>query len=113
MSTFVCRPDTPVQDSAASSNLSDGVLGQGFNTLILVTTNEGLGQLHPALVRPGRCLARVEFSPMAPAEAREWLPSGINAPTHPVSLAELFERNGEVTRIRSDHSERGTTGQYL
>lgn len=39
-------------------NLSDGILGQGSNTLILLTTNERLDRLHPALIRPGRCLAR-------------------------------------------------------
>jgi ATP-dependent 26S proteasome regulatory subunit len=42
-------------------NLTDGILGQGSNTLILLTTNELLENLHPALIRPGRCLAQIEF----------------------------------------------------
>jgi len=29
--------------------------------IVLVTTNDDLRQLHPAVSRPGRCLAKVEF----------------------------------------------------
>ena len=42
-------------------NVCDGVLGQATQSLILVTTNEHLRTLHPALSRPGRCLSQVEF----------------------------------------------------
>src|SRR5690348_15864113 len=41
-------------------NLTDGLLGQSRNVLDGVTTNEDLERLHPAVVRPGRCLARIE-----------------------------------------------------
>lgn len=50
-------------------NLADGLLGQGLRCLFLVTTNEPLGAVHPALVRPGRCLARIEFTALAPTQA--------------------------------------------
>jgi len=36
-------------------NVSDGILGQGTKIMILVTTNENLGKLNPAVMRPGRC----------------------------------------------------------
>ena len=36
-------------------NVTDGVLGQGMNTIVLVSTNEPLGRLHPAIRRAGRC----------------------------------------------------------
>jgi hypothetical protein len=78
-------------------NLADGILGQGFNTLILLTTNEELNLLHPALIRPGRCLAKVEFTRFAPAEARRWLPPGADPPHDPATLAELFERRATST----------------
>ena len=39
----------------------DGIIGQGLRVLVLVTTNDDLRQLHPAVTLPGRCLARVEF----------------------------------------------------
>ncbi len=42
-------------------NLTDGLLGQGMRTLVVVTTNEKIGRLHPAVRRPGRCLAAIGF----------------------------------------------------
>ncbi len=37
--------------------------------LVAITTNEDLRSLHPAAIRPGRCLAQVEVGPFPPAEA--------------------------------------------
>ena len=54
-------------------NLTDGLLGQGLELLFLITTNEPLGTLHPAVTRPGRCLAEIEFGPLSAEEANEWL----------------------------------------
>ena len=54
-------------------NVSDGILGQGTKILILVTTNENLGKLNPAVIRPGRCLSEIEFRRFAEEEARVWL----------------------------------------
>jgi hypothetical protein len=54
-------------------NIADGLLGQGTRALILVTTNEPLGKLHPAALRPGRAMATLEFTPMGAAEASAWL----------------------------------------
>ncbi|RDG33940.1 DUF5925 domain-containing protein [Streptomyces corynorhini] len=54
-------------------NLTDGLLGQGRNVLVGVTTNEDLERLHPAVVRPGRCLARIEVGSLTRAEAVSWL----------------------------------------
>lgn len=54
-------------------NLVDGLIGQGFRVLVLVTTNEPLGVLHEAVARPGRCAAEVAFHPLGRAEAIAWL----------------------------------------
>jgi hypothetical protein len=54
-------------------NVVDGFIGQGLKVLILVTTNEELGALHPAVSRPGRCGALVEFVSFPPNEAADWL----------------------------------------
>jgi hypothetical protein len=54
-------------------NLADGLLGQGQRCLLLVTTNEPIGRLHPALRRPGRCWAEIEFTPFSGGEAATWL----------------------------------------
>jgi hypothetical protein len=71
-------------------NLCDGILGHGLKVLVLLTTNEDVGRLHPAITRPGRCLSSVEFAPLSPVEARAWLGSDAVAPEGPVTLAELF-----------------------
>jgi hypothetical protein len=54
-------------------NLTDGLLGQGLRALVLVTTNEPIGRLHPAIARPGRTWADVEFPPLTADEANAWL----------------------------------------
>ncbi|HEY0363764.1 MAG TPA: hypothetical protein VGC83_15910, partial [Solirubrobacteraceae bacterium] len=54
-------------------NLTDGLLGQGQRCLLLVTTNEPVGRLHPALRRPGRCWAEVEFARFSAHQAAAWL----------------------------------------
>jgi hypothetical protein len=54
-------------------NVVDGLIGQGLRVLVLVTTNEPLRSLHPAVSRPGRCAAQVEFTAFPPEEADAWL----------------------------------------
>ncbi len=93
-------------------NVTDGVLGQGYNTLILLTTNEDLRRIHPALTRPGRCFAETAFSLFSPSEARAWLPEHIPGPTTPTSLAELFALTGPYAASHA-HVEHEPTGYYL
>ncbi len=94
-------------------NLADGVLGQGFNTLILLTTNEELHRIHPALTRPGRCLARVEFPRFSPTEARRWLPDDHPVADRALTLAELYEHVGRLDRIGERQTDARPIGQYL
>lgn len=54
-------------------NVVDGLIGQGLRLLVLVTSNEALGKLHPAVSRPGRCVNKIRFTPFATAEANDWL----------------------------------------
>jgi hypothetical protein len=68
-------------------NLCDGLLGQGLRCLFLITTNEPLERVHPALVRAGRCLSRVEFAPLPAAHASRLLGRPVAVP---MSLAEAF-----------------------
>ena len=79
---------------------------------MLITTNEDLGRLHPAVVRAGRCLARVEFTPFSTPEARAWL--GRDTVTGPITLADLYESRGDTTRL-GDAAQTAalTTGAYL
>lgn len=73
-------------------NVADGLLGQGTRTLVLITTNEPLKRLHPAIHRPGRCLADIEFTPFTVAEANAWLAAQGQGRrvTAPMPLAELY-----------------------
>ena len=75
-------------------NLVDGLIGQGLRVLVLVTTNEPIRQLHPAVARPGRCAANVEFVPLNADEAARWLGDrGLDeAPETPEILASLYAR---------------------
>jgi hypothetical protein len=54
-------------------NVVDGLIGQGLRVLVLVTTNEAIRTLHPAVARPGRCAANVEFGRLSAEEAQAWL----------------------------------------
>lgn len=71
-------------------NLTDGLLGQGRNVLVGVTTNEDLERLHPAVVRPGRCLARIEVGPLTRTEAVGWLGTEEGVARDGATLAELY-----------------------
>jgi SpoVK/Ycf46/Vps4 family AAA+-type ATPase len=74
-------------------NVVDGLLGQGLRLLVLVTTNELLRNLHPAVSRPGRCASAVEFTPFPPDEAAEWLAArGREPERRRRTLAELYAR---------------------
>jgi hypothetical protein len=72
-------------------NVVDGLIGQGLRILVLVTTNEMLRTLHPAVARPGRCVAQVEFAPFTSEEADAWLErNGRPAIGSARTLASLF-----------------------
>ncbi len=74
-------------------NVVDGIFGQGLRLLILVTTNEDLKRLHPAVGRPGRCAAKVEFAAFPGEEAACWLAErGAPAEASGGTLAELYAR---------------------
>jgi Domain of unknown function (DUF5925)/ATPase family associated with various cellular activities (AAA) len=72
-------------------NVVDGIIGQGLRLLVLVTTNDHLRQLHPAVARPGRCLANIEFVPFTSREAKEWRArNGLGIDVGAGTLASLF-----------------------
>jgi len=75
-------------------NVCDGLIGQGLRILVLITTNEDLGVLHPAIVRPGRCFANITFETFDQAQAREWLHAhGADGSSMPAqsTIAQLYE----------------------
>jgi len=92
-------------------NLTDGLLGQGRNLLIGLTTNEDLTRLHPAVVRPGRCLSQIEVGRFPYEEAVSWLGRREGIAGGGVTLAELCAlRSGEVLQAGVEELP---TGAYL
>lgn len=90
-------------------NLTDGLLGEGSQTLVVLTTNDPIGRLHPAVQRPGRCRASIDFPALSAAEAAAWVPAGVTPPTTPTTLAELFA----LTRGQDVPEPENSTGLYL
>lgn len=90
-------------------NLTDGLLGQGRDVLVAVTTNEDLQRLHPAVVRPGRCLAQIEVGRMQPDEASAWLGSTAGVGPGGLTLAEMFALKAGVVPEQAPEE----TGLYL
>ncbi|MFI6286223.1 DUF5925 domain-containing protein [Streptomyces sp. NPDC051018] len=94
-------------------NLTDGLLGQGRNVLVGVTTNEDLERLHPAVVRPGRCLARIEVGPLTREESVGWLGTEEGVRREGATLAELYAlRRGSTPPSIPDQAP-PTAGLYL
>jgi hypothetical protein len=84
-------------------NLTDGLLGQGRDVLVAITTNEDLARLHPAVVRPGRCLAQIEVSALPYTEAVAWLGNSAGVQSGGATLAELYAlRDGTGPRARAE-----------
>lgn len=94
-------------------NLTDGLLGQGLNLLVAVTTNESLAKLHPAVTRPGRCVAQISVDRLTPTEARAWIGRPVPFPADGVTLAELCALERDTTPIEGPGPMPASVGQYL
>ena len=92
--------------------LTDGLLGQGLNALVLIPTNEPVGRLHPAVTRPGRCLEKAEFGELPVEQANEWLSAaGSNhRVTGSVTLASLYALVNDQAEPDQVHSTLPTIG---
>jgi len=93
-------------------NLADGLLGQGRNVVICITTNEDVTRFHPAVVRPGRCLAQIQVNRLAPHEAAAWLGCAESEWAEGASLAELYAARNERP-ILENGPPQASTGLYL
>jgi len=73
-------------------NISDGLLGDHLKLHVVATTNIPLGNLDPAVVRPGRLIGAREFRRLTADEARRLAQAkGLELPEQSdFSLAELY-----------------------
>lgn len=98
------------QSVARLLNFGDGLLGQGLNVLVLMTTNVEIHELHEAITRPGRCLSNINVPKLTKDEATTWMGS----PHEEATLAELFEAKS-ASQIGSgiDKIDISKIGNYL
>lgn len=88
-------------------NVGDGLLGQGLKVQVLITTNEPVQRLHPALIRPGRCLADIDFRRFTRAEAKAAFDGELPAGDE-LTLAQILNPGAEPDEI-----DMAGTGLYL
>jgi len=94
-------------------NLTDGLLGQGRQVLVAITTNEDIARLHPAVTRPGRCLAQIEVGRMPYDQAVAWLgESDVRVPSTGATLAELIGLRDGTMPVGTPETD-PATGLYL
>ncbi len=98
-------------------NLGDGFIGQGLDLAIVLTTNEPMESLNPAVARPGRCMANIEVPRFTRLNATNWLQAHgqektIPAPDKDLTLAEMYEKLAEQHQLVSVEESKGH-GQYL
>lgn len=104
------------QSLARLLNLTDGILGQGLDLLVAITTNEPLDRLHPAVTRAGRCMAQLSIGRLSRAEARVWLDqpgAGSRLGPEGATLAELFALRGEIDPISELEPSAAAGGSYV
>lgn len=102
--------DQPVSPALSRLlNVTDGLVADGLDVLVLLTSNQRMRKLHPALTRPGRCLSVIEFGLFSPHEASRWLGGPVNSSA---SLAELYERRRACPRVETSGPQLAT-GTYL
>lgn len=91
------RKATSMSALANALNLGDGLMGDAVNAFIIATTNSPLGEIDPAILRPGRLSVISEVPNLPTAQAQEVFKSiggGGDLPfSHAVesySLAEIY-----------------------
>jgi hypothetical protein len=94
-------------------NLTDGLLGQGRNALIAITTNEDIATLHPAVIRPGRCLASIQVGRLSYAESVAWLGRSQGIGPDGATLAELYALRTGAAPVTVASPPPPATGLYL
>jgi hypothetical protein len=80
-------------------NIADGLLGDHLRLHVVATTNIPLGNLDPAIVRPGRLVGAREFRRLNREEARRVAEAkGLTLPeAEDASLAELYCGGGVLS----------------
>jgi hypothetical protein len=104
------------QGLARLLNLTDGILGQGKNILMCITTNEAVEKLNPAVMRAGRCLANLHIPRFTQDEAEQWLGGPLVDASGDQTLGDLIHNQNGGNPIGKGPAVGDTAkniGQYL
>lgn len=93
-----------VEEVSGLLNLSEGLLSILSDTVMVVSSNVPPDKLNPALLRPGRCLGRLEVGKLDHEQAQRW--SGRDLPKRAYTLAELYALRDGVAPILEPAQER-------
>jgi energy-coupling factor transporter ATP-binding protein EcfA2 len=94
-------------------NMTDGLLGAGRKIIVAITTNDDVSHMHPAVVRPGRCMVKAELGLFPVDEATKWLDQYghvMRCPT-PATLAELFHIRGKLVADTHEEPQGSSEGE--
>ncbi len=90
-------------------NMADGLVGQELNLIILITTNEPIEKIHPAIKREGRCLSNIEFGTLSAEESEVWLKehdAEMKGSLEGLTVAELYAQSREQRQVATKTSTR-------
>ena len=90
-------------------NVVDGLIGQGLKIVVLVTTNEDYDSFNAAVIRPGRCRAKIDFKTLTKTEAQAWAEKhSLPVPDKEQNLADLYAIKNE--QIKNEETQKQTLG---
>lgn len=98
------------QSVARLLNLGDGLIGQGLKVMVLMSTNVPVIKLHPAIQRPGRCIANIDMPKLTAQESAKWSGGTITVES---TLAELFESQTKTPQVGGGLQSAQPPGTYL
>jgi hypothetical protein len=102
--TFLGARSEGNQMMAKFLNVGDGIVSMASKKLIFSTNLEKLDDIDPALLRPGRCFAVLQFRKMNFDEAKQFLAdhkitSWAPTPGESYSLAELYNHTKQARKV--------------
>jgi hypothetical protein len=95
--TSKCRES---QGLSTILNLTDGILGNDLRLIFLLTANEDIKEIDPAIQRPRRCIGVTEFKGFNREEAAVW---GKNIPLFQSKLDEVYPTQQELALVDLYH----------
>ena len=90
-------------------NITEGLVSLIANTIFITTFNYDIGKINPSLIRPGRCLGRIELCNLPKDHAERIIGSKLpEALTKKeFSLAEIYEIKAKINIETYEHIDQG------